>query len=103
MPRIVGPRGQVVIEKEIRDRLGIGAGWKTIQRVVGAGRVELRFIPPTHSRSLAGVFSAYARPEGPPTPAEMDEAVAAGIADEWVAQEVESVPTGESAVRRPGS
>ena len=57
----IGPKGQVVIAKEIRDELGIGPGWETIQRVVD-GRVELSFVPPPHQRSLLGALSAYANP-----------------------------------------
>lgn len=55
----VGPKGQVVIAKEIRDRLGIGPGWQTIQRLVD-GHVEIHFLPPEHDRSLFGVFAKYA-------------------------------------------
>ena len=61
MAHRIGPKGQVVIAKEIRDELGIGPGWETIQRVVD-GRVELSFIPPEHNRSLLGVLSVYANP-----------------------------------------
>lgn len=58
----VGPKGRVVIAKEIRDELGIGPGWETIQRVVD-GRVELTFIPPEHDRSLLGILNKYADPQ----------------------------------------
>lgn len=61
MAHRIGAKGQVVIAKEIRDELGIGPGWETIQRVVN-GRVELSFIPPEHNRSLLGALSAYADP-----------------------------------------
>ena len=56
----VGPKGQVVIEKAIRDRLGVGAGWLTIQRLVN-GHVELFFVPPEHNRSLAGSLAKYVK------------------------------------------
>ena len=49
----VGTKGQVVITKEIRDKLGIGPGWLASQRVVD-GHVEINFIPPRHNRSLLG-------------------------------------------------
>jgi len=42
----VGPKGQVVISKEIRDRLGIGPGWLALQRLVD-DHVELFFVPPS--------------------------------------------------------
>lgn len=61
MPHRIGTKGQVVIAKEIRDELGIGPGWETIQRIVN-GRVELAFIPPPHNHSLHGALNAYADP-----------------------------------------
>jgi bifunctional DNA-binding transcriptional regulator/antitoxin component of YhaV-PrlF toxin-antitoxin module len=61
MPTLVGPKGQVVIEKEIRDRLGIATGAVAIQTLVG-DRVEIRFIPPEHTESLFGVLAHHARP-----------------------------------------
>lgn len=44
MPYLVGPKGQVVIAKEIRERLGIRPGWRVIQRLVD-DHVELYFLP----------------------------------------------------------
>ena len=49
----VGEKGQVVIDKAIRDRLGIGPGWLAIQRIVD-NHVEIYFVTPEHNRSLAG-------------------------------------------------
>ena len=51
----VGEKGQVVIEKAIRDRLGVEPGSLAVQHVVG-DHVEIRFLPPRHSRSLRGVL-----------------------------------------------
>ena len=59
MSHIVGPKGQVVIEKEIRDRLGVRSGWRTLQLLV-EDHVEIRFLPPEHGRSLAGSLARYA-------------------------------------------
>ena len=56
----VGEKGQVVIAKEIRERLGVGRGWGTVQRVVG-DHVELYFIPPVHDRSLKASLKAHVR------------------------------------------
>jgi AbrB family looped-hinge helix DNA binding protein len=56
--RKVGTKGQVVIEKEIRDALGIEPGWTALQMLVD-DHVEIRFIPPTHSRSLLGMLAPY--------------------------------------------
>lgn len=65
MAHVVGTKGQVVIAKEIRDRLGIGAGWMVLQRVVG-DHVELRFVPPEHNESLLGSLAPYSNVNVPP-------------------------------------
>ena len=62
MTRRVGPKGQVVIEKEIRDRLGVQPGSVAIQKLVG-DHVEIRFAPPPppvalHDRSLLGILGS---------------------------------------------
>jgi len=64
MANRVGPKGQVVIQKEIRDRLGVQAGWVALQRVED-GHLVMEFLPPEHDRSLAGCLAEYAR-EVPP-------------------------------------
>jgi bifunctional DNA-binding transcriptional regulator/antitoxin component of YhaV-PrlF toxin-antitoxin module len=56
----VGTKYQVVIERAARDRLGIRPGWVAVQTVVG-DHLEIRFLPPEHSRSLAGSLHAYSR------------------------------------------
>ena len=58
MAHRVGTKGQVVIEKEIRDRLGVEAGWIALQRVVD-GHLEITFLPPEHTRSLRGSLAQY--------------------------------------------
>ena len=52
MPK-VGPKGQVVISKDIRERLGVGPGWLALEVLVD-DHVEIRFLPPEHTRSLRG-------------------------------------------------
>jgi AbrB family looped-hinge helix DNA binding protein len=51
----VGERGQITIEKGIREELGIYAGDETVQRVED-GRIVIEVIPGRHRRSLAGVL-----------------------------------------------
>lgn len=51
----VGERGQVTIEKAIREELGVYAGDEAIQRVED-GRVVLEFVPGPHRRSLSGAL-----------------------------------------------
>src|ERR671919_45546 len=56
----VGERGQITIEKGIREELAIYAGDETVQRVED-GRIVIEVIPGRHRRSLAGTPSAEAR------------------------------------------
>jgi AbrB family looped-hinge helix DNA binding protein len=54
----VGNKGQVVIQKDIRDTLGIQPGWIAIQLLVD-DHVEIRFYPPEHNESLLGILAPY--------------------------------------------
>ena len=54
----VGLKGQVVIAKEIRDRLGVEPGWLALQRLVD-DHVEVYFLPPEHRKSLKGSLAGY--------------------------------------------
>jgi bifunctional DNA-binding transcriptional regulator/antitoxin component of YhaV-PrlF toxin-antitoxin module len=56
----VGTKGQVVIDQDIREALGIEAGWVATQRLVD-DHVEIRFFPPEHNRSLFGVLAKYVK------------------------------------------
>lgn len=58
MSYVVGQKGQVVIAKEIRDRLGVEPGWVALQRLV-EGRVEIYFLPPEHRQSLKGSLAGH--------------------------------------------
>ncbi|MEO8510007.1 MAG: AbrB/MazE/SpoVT family DNA-binding domain-containing protein [Chloroflexota bacterium] len=53
MPSRVGERGQITIQKAIREELGIYAGDETVQRVED-GRIVIDVVPGRHRRSLAG-------------------------------------------------
>ncbi len=59
MTSSVGTKGQIVIQKQIRDRLGIVPGSIAIQRIVG-DHVEVYFLKPT-TKSLAGSLAKYAK------------------------------------------
>jgi bifunctional DNA-binding transcriptional regulator/antitoxin component of YhaV-PrlF toxin-antitoxin module len=56
MSTLVGTKGQVTIEKGIRDALGVQPGWRALQRLDG-DRVVIEFLPPKHRRSLAGILT----------------------------------------------
>ena len=60
MSYLVGPKGQIVISKSIRERLGVKPGWVALQRLVG-DRVEVYFLPPEHRDSLKGSLAKYSR------------------------------------------
>jgi bifunctional DNA-binding transcriptional regulator/antitoxin component of YhaV-PrlF toxin-antitoxin module len=49
----VGERGQITLEKAIREEMGIYAGDEAVQRIE-AGRLVIEFVPGRHRRSLAG-------------------------------------------------
>ncbi len=55
----VGDKGEIVIEKELREQLGIRPGWIASQRLVD-NRIEIQFIPPEHDKSLKGSLAEYA-------------------------------------------
>ncbi len=65
MANKVGTKGQVVIEKEIRDQLGVRPGSVAIQRVVD-DHVEIYFVPAPHRRSLLGCLAKYTTVRIPP-------------------------------------
>jgi len=56
----VGQKGQVVIAKELREKLGIEPGWWALQSLVG-DHIEIHFVPPEHDRSLFGALSEYTK------------------------------------------
>ena len=61
MTNKVGTKGQIVIEKPIRDQLGIEPGQIAVQSLSG-DHVEIRFFPPDHERSLRGLLADPSRP-----------------------------------------
>lgn len=60
MAHVVGEKGQVVIEKPLREALGIRPGFVAVQSVV-SDHLEIRFYPPEHRRSLRGRLESLAK------------------------------------------
>jgi bifunctional DNA-binding transcriptional regulator/antitoxin component of YhaV-PrlF toxin-antitoxin module len=58
MDYTVGTKGQVVIDKAIREALGVDVGYVAVQRLVD-DHVEIHFYPPEHTRSLLGILAPY--------------------------------------------
>lgn len=82
----VGERGQITIEKEIRERLGIRPKDIAVQHVED-GRLVVTFLkqPEPHMRSLAGVLGP---PPRRPDPAKSwDELVEEAAAAEYLADQ----------------
>ncbi len=65
MRYLVGPKGQVVIAKDIREQLGVKPGWQTLQRLVD-DHLEVYFIPPEHSATLKGILAEHSEVRVPP-------------------------------------
>ncbi len=56
MPSKVGERGQITIEKAIREELGVYAGDQAVQWVED-GHLVVTFVPAPHRRSLFGILA----------------------------------------------
>jgi bifunctional DNA-binding transcriptional regulator/antitoxin component of YhaV-PrlF toxin-antitoxin module len=78
MPAIVTPRGQITVDRELRERLGVRPGMVAVQHVVGT-QLIVTFIPAPHDRSLAGILGKPPRTTSA-GPAEPEEAVERAIA-----------------------
>src|SRR5438874_2309134 len=85
MAELIGPEGQVVIEQEIRERLGVEPGWQALQLLAG-DHVKIYFVPPEHNRSLFGAAKPFIRREPlseEDSDEDWDEAVGRAIAEEF--------------------
>ncbi len=97
MPTTVGTKGQVVIEKRIRDRLGVKPGAIAVQALVG-DRVEIRFVPPAHSRSLFGALAQHVKRDV----SDREWAKVKRQAWEQAAKDQEAAPAGSEPIPRGG-
>ena len=96
----VGERGQITIEREIREQLGIKPKDLAIQRVQD-GQLVVEFVrpPEPHMRSLAGILGPS--PGQPGEPLDVDGAVAQGVAEEWRVSVATEAADGGDAAPRP--
>ncbi len=53
----VGSKGQIVIEKPIRDALGVKTGFVAVQNLV-EDHIVIHFYPPEHEASLKGILAS---------------------------------------------
>jgi bifunctional DNA-binding transcriptional regulator/antitoxin component of YhaV-PrlF toxin-antitoxin module len=58
LSHLVGSKGQIVIAKELRDRLGVEPGWIALQHLAG-DHIEVYFVPPQHNKSLKGQLAKH--------------------------------------------
>ena len=96
----VGERGQVTIERAIRERLGIRPRDIAVQRVED-GRLVIEFIRPhePHMRSLAGILGPAPKPPGEPLA--VDDTVGRAIAEEWRDYLTSEVPESQARTAKP--
>lgn len=81
----VGAKGNIVIDRRIRERLGIKPGWEAIQ-VQEGGRVVIQFLPPVRP----GAAFASLRPKDTSW-LETDEALEAAIREACEAETARTV------------
>jgi len=96
----VGERGQVTIERAIRERLGIRPRDIAVQRVED-GRLVIEFIRPhePHMRSLAGTLGPPPKPPGEPLA--VDDTVGRAITEEWREYLTSEVPESQARAAKP--
>lgn len=76
----VSERGQITIDRDAREKLGIRPGMIAYQRVV-AGHLEVIFLPAPHQRSLYGVLHREGKEPKATTASELEEAVMDAVAE----------------------
>lgn len=84
----VSERGQITIDREIRDQLGVKPGMIAYQTVVN-GHLEVVFLPAPHRRSLYGALAGLGKGPFPKTRQEINDDVREAIAEEQERRERE--------------
>ena len=89
MAYVVGPKGQVVIDKAIRDHLGVRPGWLALEKLVD-DHLEVYFVPPEHRRSLKGSLAKFC--SSPPPSEDWEHVREAAWVAAWHEQATEGRP-----------
>lgn len=77
----VSERGQITIDRFLREKLGIRPGMVAYQRVV-SGYLEIIFLPAPHRKSLYGAFQQEGEPPKVSTAEDLEEAVMEAVAED---------------------
>ncbi len=77
----VSDRGQITIDRDAREKLGVRPGMIAYQRVVD-GHLEVIFLPAPHRRSLYGALHREGQEPKVTTAKELEEAVMQAIAED---------------------
>ena len=85
MSSIVGIKGQIVLDRTIRQKLGVGPGWHAVQKWVD-DHIEIRLLPPEHNESLRGTLKKHLAPSSQVSEDDWDEAISADIGEEFKQQ-----------------
>jgi bifunctional DNA-binding transcriptional regulator/antitoxin component of YhaV-PrlF toxin-antitoxin module len=70
----ISDRGQITIDKDVREQLGVEPGMIAYQTVVN-GHLEIVFLPRPHRRSLYGVLKDHVSGPTPETTEELESAI----------------------------
>ncbi len=82
MVAVVNRRGQITIDREIREKLGVKPGMRAVQDIMN-GVLVITFIPAPHRRSLVG-FLGKAPREAPKDWDKVRELMEQAIAEDAV-------------------
>jgi hypothetical protein len=75
---VIGLEGQIVIERDFLDRLGVEPGWDAVQ-LLRDGHVEIHFLPPRRAGMSAGVLAGAGK-RVPSDAAELKDAIGEAVA-----------------------
>lgn len=94
----VSERGQITIERSIREKLGVEPGMVAYQSIVD-GRLEVVFLPAPHKGSLYGALKGRAAGRAPRTRAEIAAEVRESLAQKHTTRAQTSHPADRRARR----